>query len=96
MILQQLLTRLDPWKEAVATVTYCGTEKTEVWRTVVRYQYYFQDKHYEGVKMYSTGQNIHSQMDARLLADKLVRQYPIGTKHPVKVHKNNPWQSKLV
>lgn len=91
----RLVERLHPWEEAVATITYCGTEKVRSWRTVVRYQYSFDNRQYEGVKLFSSGQNVHTQMDARLLADKLVRQYPIGSKHPIKVHRKKAWLSKL-
>jgi len=96
MSLQQLLTSFKPWTETVATVTYCGTEKVDLWRAVVRYQYSFQAMQYEGVKLFSKEQNIHSQMDARLLADKLLRQYPIGSEHSLKVHKKEAWLSKLI
>lgn len=98
MLVQQLISKIkliNPWQEAVATVIYCGTEKTELWRTVIRYQYEYQGKHYEAVKLFDKSQNIHSQMDARLLADRLVRQYPIGSQHLVKVQKNKAWNSKL-
>ena len=89
------LTRLTPWAESTATIIYCGTEKIENWQTVVRYQYSFESKVYEGVRLFAAKQNINSQMDARLLADKLVRQYPIGSQHRLKVHKKKAWKSKL-
>lgn len=88
----QILTR---WITTSATISYAGTEKTDGWRTVVRYTYVVQNKTYEGVKLFTAAQNIHSQMDARLLADKLVRQYPIGSEHNIQVHKQKAWLSKL-
>ena len=92
--LYSLLKRLsisNPYTSTVGVVTYCGTEKVEVWRTVVRYNYSFQSQTYEGVKLYA----VKSQMEARLLADKLVRQYPIASEHSIQVHKEKPWLSKL-
>ncbi len=90
-----LRTRLFPWITTSATISYAGTEKTDGWRTVVRYRYIVQGKSYEGVKLFAAAQNIHSQMDARLLADKLVRQYPIGSSHSIQVHRRKAWLSKL-
>ena len=94
--MQWLIPRLSSYTTTSATISYAGTEKTDGWRTVVRYVYNSQGKSYEGVKLFAAAQNIHSQMDARLLADKLVRQYPIGSVHNIRVHKKKAWLSKLL